>query len=105
MQDKQKVTFYLSPELHRKLKISAAVSSEPMSAVAERALLFYLENPAIVDDSECSHGGVHRVYNCPECASTLVVREGDMVSLENQPGVLLDDEDLSVSRVEYALQP
>ena len=32
MQDKQKVTLYLPPELHRELKIKAAVEAEPMSA-------------------------------------------------------------------------
>ena len=34
MQTKQKVTLYLSPELHRRLKIRSAVDSEPMSDLA-----------------------------------------------------------------------
>lgn len=98
MQDKQKVTLYLPPELHRQLKITAAVTSEPMSAIAEKALGFYMNHPALVDEVESSHGQTHQVYSCPECSSSLVVRDGDMVSLGEQPGVLVDDE-LSISNV------
>jgi hypothetical protein len=43
MQNKQKVTLYIPPELHRKLKIKAAVESEPMSSIAERAIVFLPE--------------------------------------------------------------
>jgi len=52
MQEKQKVTLYLSPELHRQLKIKAAVESEPMSSIAERAIIFYLGNSELVDEVE-----------------------------------------------------
>jgi hypothetical protein len=38
MEDKQKVTLYLTSELHRQLKIKAAVEVETMSTIAERAL-------------------------------------------------------------------
>ncbi|MBW4683193.1 MAG: hypothetical protein KME19_24370 [Microcoleus vaginatus WJT46-NPBG5] len=99
MQDKQKVTLYLPPELHRQLKIRAAVDSEPMSAIAERAIVFYLANPEVVDEVEASHGGAHRVYSCPECTNSVVLREGEMVSLKDQPGVLAE-EGLSVERVQ-----
>jgi hypothetical protein len=99
MQDKQKVTLYLPPELHRKLKISAAVTSEPMSAIAERAIVFYLDHPAVVDEMESSHGNVHQVYSCPECSTSLVMRDGDMVSLQEQAGVLVDEDELSISKV------
>ncbi len=98
MQDKQKVTLYLPPELHRKLKIRAAVDSEPMSAIAERAIVFYLAYPEIVDEVESAYGRTHRVYTCPECESSVVLREGEMVALKNQPGVLTQ-EGLSVERV------
>jgi hypothetical protein len=99
MQDKQKVTLYLPPELHRKLKISAAVTSEPMSTIAEKAIVFYLDHPAIVDEVEESHGKVHQIYSCPECESSLILREGEMVSLQDQPGVLVEDDELSMSKV------
>jgi predicted HicB family RNase H-like nuclease len=49
MQSKQKVTLYIPPQLHRKLKIKAAVESEPMSSLAEKAIIFYLNNPEVVD--------------------------------------------------------
>lgn len=98
MQEKQKVTLYLSPELHRKLKIRAAIDSEPMSTIAEKAIVFYLTYPEIVDEVESAYGRTHRVYTCPECNSSVVLREGEMVSLRNQPGVLTQ-EGLSVERV------
>jgi hypothetical protein len=93
MQDKQKVTFYLPPELHRQLKIRAAVDAEPMSDLAERAIGFYLQHPEVVQEFE-SYGAAHRIYSCPECSSTLALRDGDIVATGNQPGILLDDLDL-----------
>lgn len=98
MQDKQKVTLYLSQELHRQLKIKAAVDSEPMSQIAERALVFYLSHPKVVEELESSYGRSHRVYSCPECSSSVTMREGDLVSLRQQPSVL-KDESISVDTV------
>lgn len=97
MQDKQKVTLYLPPGLHRQLKIRAAVDSDSMSAMVERAIVFYLHHPEVVDEVEASYGNTHRVYNCPECSSSVVIQDGDMVALKNQPS-LLDDE-LPVEKV------
>jgi len=91
MQDKQKVTLYLPPGLHRQLKIRSAVDSEPMSSMVERAIVFYLTNPEVVDEVEANHGGTHRVYSCPECSSSVVVRDGEMVALGNQPGVMAEE--------------
>jgi len=88
-QTKQKVTLYLSPELHRKLKIRSAVDSQPMSELAERALVFYLSNSELVDEVEdSSYGRTHRLYSCPTCDSSLVLRDGELVTLGNQPGVV-----------------
>ncbi|KAF3885572.1 MULTISPECIES: hypothetical protein [Nostocales] len=86
MQTKQKVTLYLSPELHRKLKIRSAVDSEPMSELAERALVFYLAHSELVD--EASYGRSHRVYSCPTCESSLVLRDGELAALGKQPGII-----------------
>ena len=91
MQDKQKITLYIKSELHRQLKIRAAVDSEPMSSIAERAILFYLENPEVVDESDSVYGQTHRVYTCPDCTSSLVIREGELLSLKSQPSVLVDE--------------
>lgn len=99
MQDKHKVTLYLPPELHRQLKIRSAVELEAMSAIAERAIVFYLEHSEIVDEVEASHGQVHRVYSCPECATSLVIERGDVVSLEQQPGILMEDAGSPVSSI------
>ena len=62
MQDKHKVTLYLPPELHRQLKIRSAVELEAMSAIAERAIIFYLEHSDVVDELDI-HGQSHRVYS------------------------------------------
>ena len=92
MQEKQKSTLYLPPELHQKLKIRAAVETEPMSAIAERAIDFYLSHPEVVEQVEGEQGHVHQVYICPECSTSLVQRGGKLVSLRNRPGAILDDE-------------
>ncbi len=98
MQDKQKVTLYLPQELHRQLKIKAAVDVEPMSRIAERAIVFYLSNPGVVDELEQSYGRSCRVYACPECTSSVALREGELISLRGQPGILAE-ESLSVDAV------
>ena len=98
MQEKQKVTLYLPPELHRQLKIKAAVETEPMSSIAERAIVFYLGNPELVDEVEASYGQTHRVYNCPECTSSVVMRDGELASVTSQPSVLAE-QDLPVKQV------
>lgn len=101
MQDKQKVTLYLPPELHRQLKIRAAVDGEPMSSIAQRAIVFYLDNPEAVDQIGSPYGQAHRVYNCPECTSSVfIANEGELVSLKNQPGIIADTENLPRSRVQ-----
>jgi hypothetical protein len=97
MQEKQKVTLYIPPELHRQLKIKAAVEAEPMSAIAERALNFYMLHSEVVDQVE-SYGHSHQVYDCPACLTGLVLRQGKLTTLGNQPSIL-SDEELSVPQV------
>lgn len=100
MQAKQKVTLYLSPELHKKLKIRSAIDSEPMSELAERALDFYLANAELVEEMEASvYGRTHRVYSCPNCESSLVLRDGELIAMGNQPGIL-PQEHLSIGEME-----
>ncbi|MEO0377531.1 MAG: hypothetical protein AAF329_23605, partial [Cyanobacteria bacterium P01_A01_bin.17] len=67
MPGKQKVTFYLSDELHRQFKIRAAVDGETMSSMAQRAIEFYMNNAELVESSGHVHGGAHRIHHCPEC--------------------------------------
>jgi len=104
-QTKQKVTLYLSPELHRRLKIRSAVDSEPMSELAERALFFYLANSELVEEAEASsYGRTHRVYSCPDCESSLVVRNGELVGLGNQPSMIGQDH-ISVDEMDEEANP
>ena len=97
MQDKQKVTLYLPPGIHRQLKIRAAIDEDSMSALVEKAVGFYLKHPDKVEQLEAAaYGKTHQVHVCPECEAALVMRDGNMVSLKNQPSVITDDFSLDV---------
>jgi hypothetical protein len=101
MQAKQKVTLYLSPELHRRLKIRAAIDAEPMSELAERAIVFYLAHPELVDEGEAYYGRTHQVYDCPKCEISVVIQDGEMVPLGGQPGVIAQEQ-LPVEEVPHS---
>lgn len=88
MQSKQKVTLYIPPDLHRKLKIRAAIDAASMSALVEKAVSFYIHHSDQVEGIEARKGQTHQVHVCPECEAAVVVREGEMVSLRDQPGVV-----------------
>ncbi len=90
MEDKQKVTLYLPPQLHRQLKIRSAVDADSMSNIVEKAVAFYLNHSDVVDGVE-THGSTHQVYSCPECEHPVVIRNGEMVALDQQPGLLTDE--------------
>ena len=103
MQDKQKVTkvtLYLPPDLHRKLKIRSAVDGEAMSAIAERAIVFYLTHSDVVDGVERFYGHTHQVYSCPECSTSLSMKDGDLVSLSGDRPSVDASEELQVGAVQ-----
>jgi hypothetical protein len=89
---KQKVTLYLPADLHRTFKIQAAVECESMSAIAEKALSFYLEHPDLVDGQL---GEAHRVHRCPACSNPFVMRQGEPQQLP-RTAVLDEAEERSV---------
>jgi hypothetical protein len=62
-----------------------------MSAMVERAIVFYLHHPEVVDEVEASYGKTHQVYSCPRCSSSVVLKGEEMVSLDNQPSILGDE--------------
>jgi hypothetical protein len=101
MQDKQKVTLYLPPDLHRQLKIRAAVDAEPMSVLAERAICFYLSHSDVVESME-THGATHRIYHCPACETPAVLRNGEMQSI-GQPSKVIPDELVDLSQADKEL--
>jgi hypothetical protein len=72
MQEKQKVTLYLPPNLHRQLKVKAAIDTDSMSALVEKAISFYLRHPETVEEIEASYGKTHQVHVCPECNAAMV---------------------------------
>lgn len=89
MQEKQKITLYIPPGLHRQLKIRSAIDSESMSALVEKAVSFYIKHSDIVEETGGNnHGKTHQVHVCPECNAAMVLKEGEMVSLRNQPSVI-----------------
>ena len=101
MQDKQKVTLYMPPGIHRQLRIRSAIDAESMSAIVERAIDFYLKHPDKVEAEEKSaYGKTHQVHICPECDAAMVMRDGQMMSLKDQPSVLNDNEESSLPLVE-----
>ncbi|NJR37884.1 MAG: hypothetical protein HC781_02375 [Leptolyngbyaceae cyanobacterium CSU_1_4] len=91
MQDKHKVTLYLPPELHRQLKIKAAVDFEPMSTIAERAIVFYLTHSDVVDEVELSHGQTHKIYDCPHCSSPLIMKDGEVATVGERYSILSEE--------------
>lgn len=104
MEDKQKVTLYLPQQLHRQLKIRSAVDADSMSNIVEKAVEFYLNHSEVVDGVEL-HGSTHQVYNCPECEHPVVIRDGEMVALGKQPGVLDERSNLRADEVGVSSQP
>ena len=97
MQNKQKVTLYIPPELHRQLKIKAAINLESMSNLVEKAVAFYLQHPDEIEKIQAStQGKTHQVHLCPECDTAMVMREGKMVSLKKQVGVISEEIPLDV---------
>lgn len=74
-----------------------------MSAIAERAITFYLTHSDIVDEVEASVGQAHRVYTCPECASALVMAQGELVGLKQHVAVLDDDQLSSAALLKQAV--
>lgn len=94
MQNKQKVTLYIPPELHRKLKVKAAIDVESMSALVEKAIAFYLHHPEKIEEAD--YGKTHQVHFCPECDSALVMRDGEMVSISDRQGVISEEIPLEV---------
>ncbi|MBW4482895.1 MAG: hypothetical protein KME14_10160 [Tildeniella torsiva UHER 1998/13D] len=91
-----KVTLYLPPDLHRQLKIRSAVEGEAMSSIAKRAIDFYLAHSDVVAESlESSFGQTHRIHSCPSCASSVVLRENELVEIAevvgSSQGSTLDD--------------
>ncbi len=98
MQSKQKVTLYIPPELHKKLKIKAAIDTESMSALVERAIAFYMQYPDKIEEIEAlSQGKTHQVHFCPECEEPMVIRNGKVMSLNNQDAVVNDEIALKVT--------
>lgn len=86
MSAKQKITLYVSSDLHRQFKIRSAVDGETMSSIAERAIGFYLENSSAVDavtDGE-TYGQTYRVHSCPRCAASVTLNEDKLALISNE---------------------
>ncbi|MFP4133025.1 MAG: hypothetical protein ACLFQP_07300 [Halothece sp.] len=93
MSDKQKVTLYIPPDVHRQLKIKAATTANTMSDLVEQAVTFYLNHSEVVEEAQQhKQGQTYRIYECPECESTLVMREGKLKALKEQPTTVKTDE-------------
>ena len=81
MPAKQKVTLYISDDLHRQFKIRSAVDGETMSSMAQRAIEFYLGHAELIENSDEAHGQTHRIHTCPECSAAVAVRDDGLISI------------------------
>jgi hypothetical protein len=103
MQDKQKVTLYLPAGIHRQLKIRAAIDDASMSGLVEKAITFYLRYPEQIEEIESSsYGKTYQVHICPECEAAMVMRDGQLVSLKQQPTIIVDEFPLEVKETVHA---
>ncbi len=91
MPDKQKVTLYISDDLHRQFKIRSAVDGETMSSMAQRALEFYLSNAELVESSSEIHGHSHQIHSCPQCSATVALKESKLTLIRKYSQVLTDE--------------
>ena len=93
MSDKQKVTLYLPPDVHRNLKIKAATGGESMSGLVEQAVVFYLNHSEVVEEiQQQKQGETYRLYECPQCESALIMEDGELTSITKaQPSVKTEE--------------
>ena len=90
-EEKQKVTLYLPHALHKQLKVKAAVDSETMTDLAQKAIVFYLSNAELVEQYSEGYGQTHRVYSCPECSTHLAIKKGEMVAVAEQANMVIEE--------------
>ena len=90
MPDKQKVTLYLSDDLHRQFKIRSAVDGETMSSMAQRAIEFYLNNAETVESASEAYGQTHRVHSCPKCSAAVTLKDSELLLVGEKSSSLLD---------------
>jgi len=97
MPAKQKITLYISDDLHRQFKIRSAIDGETMSSIAQRAIEFYLANPGTVEGSgevQSSggvHGQTHRIHACPKCAAPVALRDDGLALVGRQVDASFED--------------
>lgn len=99
MQDQHKaskVTLYLSSDLHRQLKIRSAVDGEAMSAIAQRALAFYLSHAEVVEECSAVSGHAHQIYSCLSCDESMVMRQGNLLPVKAALSSSLSDDFVGV---------
>jgi hypothetical protein len=94
-----KVTLYLPPDLHRQLKIRSAVEGEAMSAIAQRAIDFYLAHSDVVDEFDSTYGQTHRIHSCPSCSTSVVIRQGELVEVADLATTKPDSLDVDVNEL------
>jgi hypothetical protein len=101
MQDKQKVTFHLTEQLHQQLKIRSAIDGDSMSSLAQKAISFYLAHSDIVESSGIGH--THQLYNCPSCSQAVVIRDGELLAIGGSRNQFLTATVVKVDSVDEGL--
>ncbi len=96
MKDKTKVTLYLPPEMHHRLKVKAVLDKESMSDIVQRVVSLYLKYPEKMEEiEEGRHGKTYQVHSCPQCATSLVLKDGQLNPVESH-SILEDDLELEI---------
>jgi len=103
MKEKTKVTLYINPEMHHQLKVKAVLEKESMSDIVQRVVSLYLQYPDKMEQIEDEiHGNTYQVHLCPVCATSLILKNGQLNSLENHP-MVEDDVDLEIPMISKVL--
>ena len=90
MPDKQKVTLYLSDELHRQFKVRSAIDGETMSSMAQRAIEFYLNHAEVVESSSEAYDQTYRVHSCPNCSASVTLQDSKLSLVGKDSSSFLD---------------
>lgn len=73
-ENKQKVTLYIPPDLHRKLKIKAAIDADVMSSLVEKAVSYYIDGCDAIDEIPSTREKIPGVEFAPEPIKQLALK-------------------------------
>ncbi len=92
MKNKQKFIIYVPSEIHKLPKISAFTEEESTPFIVEKSVDTYLKHSSEIKELEnLNYRKSHQVYFCPECETTVVINDKQILSLKNQSDVIKEN--------------